>query len=94
MSIAFFLNSYVWQETFAAQIIDSNDDFVLPTAAGVEGAWGRVGKKQGSGEWAGTKSRKCMLESMLDDDEGGPGEGQQRSGRSATQQEVRLGGGV
>ena len=33
-----------------------------------------------------------MRESMWDDAEGGLGEGQQRSGRSATQQEVSLGG--
>ena len=71
----FFLNASIRQETFAAEIVESYDDFMQPaaraappTAGAVVGAGGR-GWRGGGSVWAGGKERS----SMQDEDYCGPG---------------------
>ena len=45
----FFLSASVWQETFAAEIIESDDEFVQPAAAAAQPAAGAVGGAVGRG---------------------------------------------
>ena len=81
-NFGFYLSACIQQETFVAEIIESDDDLVQPGAgaAAVGGADGRGGRGGGSVR-AGGKGRR---RTVLDEDNGGPG-----SRRSATQPEVR-----
>ena len=83
----FFLSASIWQETFTAEIIESDDDFVQPAAGAAQPAAGAVGGAGGRGGRgggsvrAGGKGRSAVP----DEDDDGPG-----SRRSATQPEVRV----
>ena len=79
-----FLSAYIQQEPFAAEIIESDDDFAPPAAGAAPPAagadCGAGGRGRGSGVRAGTKGRSAVR----NDDERGAG-----ARRSSTQPEVR-----